>query len=156
MKSIKLLSVLVLFFTVVLFQSCENDPCEDVTCLNDGICLDGTCDCTTGYSGANCGTHCSADIVGTWDVTNGQTTFCDFGKYEFTKGSTDTEILVSLTSADGFIVITGTGTLSLDCSSMTYTVIINSTSTISGTLSFDGTTFIDVTDVGCTLEATKQ
>ena len=39
MKSIKLLSVLALFFTVVLFQSCGDDPCDGVVCLNDGSVL---------------------------------------------------------------------------------------------------------------------
>ena len=59
------------------------------------ICLDGTCDCSTGYSGADCEIHCSSDIIGTWIVTGGQSANCDFGSYEFSKGSTNTEILIS-------------------------------------------------------------
>jgi hypothetical protein len=37
------------------FMGCKkDDPCEDVTCLNGGECVDGTCDCPTGYSGPTC------------------------------------------------------------------------------------------------------
>jgi hypothetical protein len=155
MKSIKLLSVVVLFFTVALFQSCEDDPCEGVTCLNDGICLDGTCDCSTGYSGADCGTHCSSDIVGTWDITSGNGGFCDIEFYEFAKGSTDLEILVTMTATGGTTTLSGTGTLSFDCTSMTYSVS-NSGTSFSGAITFNGTMLTDVVDAGCTFEATKQ
>ncbi|MFK8004968.1 MAG: hypothetical protein AB8H03_01295 [Saprospiraceae bacterium] len=153
MKLIKFLSVLALFLTVSLFQSCESDPCEDVTCLNDGICLDGTCDCSTGYSGADCGTHCSADVVGTWNITSGNVGLCDFATYDFAKGSTDTEILVTVTATGG-TVITGTGTLSFDCSSMTYTVS-TAGGDISGSITFNGNMLTDVIS-SCTFEATKQ
>ncbi len=155
MKSIKFLTVLALFLTVALFQSCEDDPCEGVTCLNDGICLDGTCDCSTGYSGADCGTHCSEDILGIWTVTSGQSANCDFGLYEFSKGSTDTEILISFTSTSGDVV-PGTGTLSFDCSSMTYTATVP-VGEVTGSIIFNGTTFVDdVLDGTCTIEATKN
>ena len=153
MKSIKLLSVLALFLTVALFQSCEDDPCEGVTCLNDGICLDGTCDCSTGYSGADCGTHCSEALIGTWEVTSGQTGFCDFATYQFAKGSTDTEIVVSITATDGTTVVTGTGTLAFDCTTMNYSLPSISTT---GAITFNGTTLTDVVDAGCTFGASKQ
>ena len=154
MKSIKFLSVLALFLTVALFQSCEDDPCEGVTCLNDGICLDGTCDCSTGYSGADCGTHCSEDIIGTWDVIT-QTSPCTFTSYEFTKGSTDTEIIVSITAANNN-VSSGTGTLSFDCSTLPYTVM-GGGSSASGIIIFNGNMLTDDVESGtCTVEATKQ
>ncbi len=151
MKSIKFLSVLALFFTMALFQSCEDDPCEGVTCLNDGICLDGTCDCSTGYSGADCGTHCSEALIGTWEVTGGQTVGCDLETYTFAEGSTNTEILITVTVTDGTTANT-TGTLSFDCSTMTYEV----PGFFSGTITFNGTTFTDVVDAGCTFTASKQ
>lgn len=40
----------------VLIQS-ENDPCEGVTCLNGGTCVNGSCNCDDGYTGPNCGSE---------------------------------------------------------------------------------------------------
>ncbi len=152
MKSIKFLSVLALIFTMALFQSCEDDPCEGVTCLNDGICLDGTCDCSTGYSGVDCGTHCSEDIIGTWNVTN-VTGICDYTSYVFSKGSTDTAIDVIAVAIDGTNV-PGTGTLSFDCATMTYSLPSVS---ITGSIIFNGNMLTDdVLNGTCTIEATKQ
>ena len=33
------------------------DPCANTVCLNGGTCVDGSCSCPTGYSGADCGTE---------------------------------------------------------------------------------------------------
>jgi len=41
--------------TVVSTQSCKEE-CEDIVCQNDGICVDGTCECPDGYTGDDCGT----------------------------------------------------------------------------------------------------
>lgn len=30
-------------------------PCEGITCLNGGICINGLCDCADGYTGPDCG-----------------------------------------------------------------------------------------------------
>jgi len=35
--------------------SCNQDPCDTRVCLNDGICIDGTCDCPEGFIGPDCG-----------------------------------------------------------------------------------------------------
>ena len=46
-----------LCFAVVLFSACGDDPidpCAGVDCGANGECVDGTCDCEDGYSGANC------------------------------------------------------------------------------------------------------
>jgi len=42
------------FLIILLFAQCNSDNCEDITCLNDGVCDDGTCDCPTGYAGEFC------------------------------------------------------------------------------------------------------
>ncbi len=45
-----------LFFAVLTtaFVSCEKDPCQTVTCLNGGTCVNGQCLCPEGYTGADC------------------------------------------------------------------------------------------------------
>ena len=153
MKTIKLLTLLTLFFSLTLIQSCEDDPCDAITCLNDSDCLDGTCLCLTGYSGTNCGLHCSKDIFGTWVVTGGTNNFCVLDTYLFEHGVRDTEIIITLNI--GSDSVTGIGTLSLDCSSMTYTVN-TAGGDVSGSITFNGTMLTDLIDAGCTLEATKQ
>lgn len=59
MKTKSLISgiiVLSLFVsTVSVFTACEKDPCEDITCLNGGVCINGECDCAEGYTGPDCG-----------------------------------------------------------------------------------------------------
>ncbi|KAK6173744.1 hypothetical protein SNE40_017148 [Patella caerulea] len=41
---------------------CCNDPCDDVECLNKGVCVDGICNCPRGFSGADCGVdNCAAE-----------------------------------------------------------------------------------------------
>ncbi len=38
----------------LLLGACSKDNCDDVLCLNDGICEDGSCNCGDWYTGANC------------------------------------------------------------------------------------------------------
>ncbi|XP_050417586.1 fibropellin-1 [Patella vulgata] len=35
--------------------NCCKDPCDDVECLNNGVCVNGICNCPCGFSGADCG-----------------------------------------------------------------------------------------------------
>lgn len=47
---------LTFILATAVFNSCKkDDPCEGVTCLNGGTCVNGECDCPDGYSGPNCG-----------------------------------------------------------------------------------------------------
>ena len=48
---------------VVLFITSCSDPCEDIICLNGGMCIDGTCDCPEGWTDIDCGTF-DFDYVG--------------------------------------------------------------------------------------------
>jgi hypothetical protein len=59
MKNIKFL----LLFTVLItiFNSCSKAPCETTTCYNNGVCIDGSCDCPDGYSGEQCQNHDAAN-----------------------------------------------------------------------------------------------
>lgn len=45
--------LLLLSIVMLTFSSCK-DKCDDVNCDNDGICVDGTCNCLPGFSGENC------------------------------------------------------------------------------------------------------
>lgn len=49
-------------------SSCNTDKCKDVVCQNDGVCLEGTCDCAVGYEGQFCDTKANAKFAGTWTV----------------------------------------------------------------------------------------
>ena len=47
---------LFLFLLSLLIFSCgkETDPCEGVTCLNNGFCFNGGCDCPERWEGLDC------------------------------------------------------------------------------------------------------
>ncbi|UTW64500.1 hypothetical protein KFE98_10290 [bacterium SCSIO 12741] len=58
MKTItKFLFVASLFSLAIISQSCKKDKCEEVSCSNGGVCVDGTCECPSGFSGENCQTE---------------------------------------------------------------------------------------------------
>ena len=51
----KNLSYLILItFTLFLSACSEDNPCNDIQCQNDGICIDGKCDCPDGFEGELC------------------------------------------------------------------------------------------------------
>ena len=52
--------------------SCDTDPCADVTCENNGVCLDGDCVCEDGFGGTDCATDYCAEL--TCDATGGVAT----------------------------------------------------------------------------------
>lgn len=58
------------FASIMFFNACTSDPCKDVVCMNDGTCIDGTCDCTTGYEGTDCSTESRTKFLGSWTVTD--------------------------------------------------------------------------------------
>ncbi len=42
------------FFFAFLIAGCDKDACSGDACENGGICVDGTCDCPTGFTGQFC------------------------------------------------------------------------------------------------------
>ena len=58
-KYLFVFSIIACSAMVTLVTSCkkDEDPCKDVSCLNGGTCIDGTCDCPDGFSGPNCETE---------------------------------------------------------------------------------------------------
>lgn len=57
-----------LFFTSVFlcFMFSCSDPCDDVSCGDNGTCDDGTCICDTGYEGTLCDTKIIDKYTGSW------------------------------------------------------------------------------------------
>lgn len=136
--------------------SCNTDKCKDVVCQNDGTCLEGVCDCATGYEGEFCETKANAKWVGTWGVNetcNGTAgspysvivtastnpsniSMQDLGNYSCTSGSYNVPATVSgnTVTVSGTVCSTafsGTGTLNSagNSISMTYTATYGSPST---------------------------
>jgi hypothetical protein len=69
--SIKLLA-LILLLTI---GACKEEPCDSVVCYNGGTCLNGTCDCTTGFEGDDCNTEMREKFIGGYvvsEVCNGE------------------------------------------------------------------------------------
>jgi hypothetical protein len=59
----------IIFFSicsVVLYSSCEKDPCKGVTCLNGGSCYNGVCSCQTGFEGPLCADKMTTRFVGAY------------------------------------------------------------------------------------------
>ena len=52
-----LLFVITIVSAITITNSCKkesSDPCEGITCLNGGECVNGECDCAEGYGGPDC------------------------------------------------------------------------------------------------------
>lgn len=61
----------VLYLSALLFLSaCIKTNCEDTTCLNDGVCVQGNCACLAGYEGDDCSMLWSTKFEGAWQVAD--------------------------------------------------------------------------------------
>jgi hypothetical protein len=60
MKNIYLIASLMAFS---LFVSCNEDPCDNVNCLNNGFCVNGTCDCPVNYTGPTCSDQKTPSVI---------------------------------------------------------------------------------------------
>lgn len=58
----------ILVATVLMMTGSCTDPCKDTTCLNGGTCIDGSCDCPTGYQGDSCKYETRSFFYGTYNV----------------------------------------------------------------------------------------
>lgn len=61
-------------FTLTVYSACKEkytptpDSCAGVICQNNGVCIQGECDCTAGYTGPNCENKANAPYIGKWAV----------------------------------------------------------------------------------------
>jgi hypothetical protein len=51
-------------FAFILFLVSCTDPCENITCENEGFCEEGTCICEAEYEGENCETEIRTKFYG--------------------------------------------------------------------------------------------
>lgn len=63
----KLLFAAFTLFVIGCSEKDESDPCTGVSCLNGGVCDDGTCKCPEGYYGVNCEKIYTDAFVGEYD-----------------------------------------------------------------------------------------
>ncbi len=64
-------------FSFSLYSSCKKtdpvssaiDKCANVTCQNNGTCIDGVCSCPLGYEGDACEKQTNVSYLGEWEVT---------------------------------------------------------------------------------------
>lgn len=54
---------------LIVFSACKKDPCDDITCENGGICVEGDCDCPEGFAGNFCESFDLQQYFGTYDIT---------------------------------------------------------------------------------------
>jgi hypothetical protein len=74
--TITLTSIAVMFlFVFVASFGCKkpvkkNDPCEKVTCYNNGVCDNGKCNCLYGYEDEKCETAWNYKFLGWWQLVD--------------------------------------------------------------------------------------
>ncbi len=90
-------------FTTVTYTACNPDECKDVVCNNGGSCVDGTCNCATGYEGTKCETEARKKFIKTWTATDKEGT-TDLPTYTsaIVAGTSITEVKINNIADDFF------------------------------------------------------
>ncbi len=153
MKSIRNIALSALLtvgtFSTVFYTSCTKDECKDVVCKNDGTCVSGTCNCTVGYTGSDCGSEIRTTYYNTYKGDGSDSdgdTYTNFGLKFYAVGTQAKTFGMDVLDAnnvsigaftvtlqtngtfvvnqkvDGTTTFTGTGTISATSSSLSLTV----------------------------------
>ncbi len=81
MSNFRIFGRIILMTFLVVVSSCSDDPCDDVICNNGGDCIEGNCDCPTGYEGTTCDVESRTKYLGGWNTVDWD---CGFGIDDFT------------------------------------------------------------------------
>jgi|SRR5690554_5074386 len=70
LKTITLTGLITLgAFTMVTYTSCSKDKCN-ISCRNNGTCVDGKCQCPTGFEGSDCSVLSSDKFVNMYQAVD--------------------------------------------------------------------------------------
>src|SRR5438128_7153513 len=116
MKKISMIGIsflgMIAVATVMFFNACSSDPCKDVTCLNGGVCDNGSCNCAVGYEGSDCSTISRDKFIKTWNSANNSCINASSGQLTVTAGSGVLEMSLSnfghLICGAGTVIVTAT------------------------------------------------
>lgn len=103
-------------FGVVTYTSCNKDECKDVQCNNGGSCISGTCQCASGYEGANCNTESRAKFVKSWAASDQIGTSNLVYTVAIGNGTTINSVIISSAFSDNFFSNNISATVSNDAS----------------------------------------
>jgi hypothetical protein len=95
MKNLFKVFSVAMFSATLLFTGCAEDKCKKVECGTNGTCLEGLCNCTSGYEGDKCETMSSTKFVGLYNQKDAVS--CDSASYTvaITLSSIPTKVLVN-------------------------------------------------------------
>ena len=66
-------------FCIILSACRPDSACEDVVCLNNGVCESGECLCSDGFEGYNCETEQRLAFVNDYNVSES----CNLGDFSY-------------------------------------------------------------------------
>ena len=141
----------------------EDDPCKDVSCGN-GVCIDGSCDCDTGYelgASGECDTEMRTKFLGTYNTseTCSPQSSGTYANTVTTSGSAIDKIIISNFGDSGI-----NATATVNGTSLTVEPFVFQAFNVTGSGSINGTvitisytaTESGVTVFTCTKTMTKQ
>lgn len=144
--------VLLLSLITISVSSCKVDPCEEVTCLNGGVCDAGDCLCETGYEGINCETEQRLALVGDYTVEE----TCNLGSFSYNISMTANSAIGTEITLNNFGDFNFSISGSVSGTTVTFTDQVGNASTINGIGQLEnGVLTIDytmVTSAGQTLD----
>lgn len=57
-------------FIAFVLGGCIKTGCDNTSCLNDGVCVQGNCACLAGYEGDDCGSLWADKYKGDWQAAD--------------------------------------------------------------------------------------